>query len=97
MPSAFFSIKGKDNCLDATYRYLPPEDIPQGIQGRKALVENGDSCLIPDSSPAGCLRLYGQSQLSLSLDDGQQSPYLKGTATRVSTGEYKEYLLSLLP
>ena len=28
-----------------------------------------------DSSPAGCLRLYGQSQLSLSLDDGQQSPY----------------------
>ena len=28
-----------------------------------------------DSSPAGCLYLYGQSQLSLSLDDGQQSPY----------------------
>ena len=28
-----------------------------------------------DASPAGCLRLYGQSQLSLSLDDGQQSPY----------------------
>lgn len=38
--------QGKRYCLDATYRYLPPEDIPQGIQGRKALVENGDSCLI---------------------------------------------------
>ena len=53
--------QGKRYCLDAPYRYLPPEDIPQGIQGRKALdvyKRQGDillldeQCAAPDGADA---------------------------------------------
>ena len=87
--------QGKRYCLDATYRYLPPEDIPQGIQGRKALVENGDSCLILTLPQQDASASTDSLNYHYRLMTDSNPPTLKGTATRVSTGEYKEYLLSL--
>ena len=87
--------QGQSYCLDATYRYLPLEGIPQGIQGRKALVENGDSYLIqnlprPDASASTDSLNYHYRLMA------DSNPLvLKGIATRISTGENKEYLLSL--
>ena len=87
--------QGKRYCLDAPYRYLPPEDIPQGIQGRKALVENGDSCLILTLPQQDASTSTDSLNYHYRLMTDSNPPTLKGTAIRVSTGEYKEYLLSL--
>ena len=87
--------QGKSYCLDATYRYLPPEDIPQGIQGRKALVENGDSCLIQTLPQRDASASTDSLNYHYRLMTDSNPPALKGTATRTSTGEYKEYLLNL--
>lgn len=82
-------------CLDATHRYLPLEAIPQGIQGREALVEDGTQCRIEaldyaDSPTATDSLLY---RYRLVTDNA--TPLLQGNVRRSATGENKEWLLHL--
>lgn len=94
MPSAFFSIREK--ILPGCHLPIPTaRRHPQGIQGRKALVENGDSCLILTLPQQDASASTDSLNYHYRLMTDSNPPTLKGTATRVSTGEYKEYLLSL--
>lgn len=87
--------QGKMYCLDATNRYLSLEDIPEGVQGRKVLVENGADCRIetlplpkePSATDSLCYRY------ELSVEGAAFA--LKGTVSRQCTGMNKELLLNL--
>ena len=83
--------QGQTYCLDATHRYISPETIPQEIQGRKALVEDGTDCLVQTlprpESPTATDSLHYHYHLT-------DAPALEGIATRTCTGEHQELLLS---
>lgn len=87
--------QGKTYCLDATSRYLSLDDIPQGVQGRTALVENGDSCLIQRLPRLDASASTDSLNYRYRLIADSKAPALEGSAVRISSGENKEYLLSL--
>lgn len=84
--------QGQTYCLDATHRYIPLETIPQEIQGRKALVENGTDCLVQTLPQPEIPTATDSLHYHYHLTD---APSLEGTATRTCTDEHKEILLSL--
>lgn len=87
--------QGKLYCLDATNRYLALEDIPEGIQGRKVLVENGADCSIETlprpEEPSAIDSLYYRYELS--PDSAVFA--LKGTVSRQCSGMNKGIILNL--
>lgn len=84
--------QGQSYCLDATHRYIPLETIPQGIQGRKALIENGANCLVQPLPQPESPTATDSLRYHYHLTD---EPALEGTAVRTCTGENKEIMLSL--
>lgn len=85
--------QGKSYCLDATHRYLPLEAVPQELQGRKALVEDGEHCFVlplpsPETPPFTDSLVYRYRLIA-------DSPALEGIVTRTSAGENKEALLGI--
>lgn len=84
---------GKTYYLDATHNHIPLEFIPEGIQGREALVENGPDCIVqslpvlPASASTDSLRC----NYTLTLQAGEV--ILQGTAERHWSGQMKESFL----
>lgn len=74
-----------------TYR---PKTSPK-VYKAESTGRNGDSCLILTLPQQDASASTDSLNYHYRLMTDSNPPTLKGTATRVSTGEYKEYLLSL--
>lgn len=87
--------QGKTYYLDATYKYIPLDAIPKGIQGRETLIENGEECLlqtlpVPDYSSSTDSLHYAYHLVT----DGKTRS-LEGEVLRTWSGEMKEFFLNL--
>ena len=85
-------LNGQMRFLDATYRYVPVDYVPQTFQGKEAMIENGDHCMmaivpvLPVSSSTDSLSYDYQ------LDTSTYN--LNGQAFYAVSGELKEELLT---
>ena len=78
--------------LDATFHYIPADYVPQHIQGRQAMVEDGDDCqlvTIPKMTASASVdSLCYEYQLDVS------KRLLHGRVTRSLLGEMKEFFMT---
>lgn len=86
--------QGKTYYLDATNEYIPLEFIPESIQGREAMIENGEECIVQTvpilDSSASTDSLY----YTCTLSGEQTDRVLQGRATRSWSGDMKEFFLT---
>lgn len=86
--------QGKTYYLDATNEYIPLEFIPGSIQGREAMIENGEECIVQTvpilNSSASTDSLY----YTCTLSGEQTDRVLQGKATRSWSGDMKEFFLT---
>lgn len=86
--------QGKTYYLDATNEYIPLEFIPESIQGREAMIENGEECIVQTvpilDSSASTDSLY----YTCTLSGEQTDRVLQGKATRSWSGDMKEFFLT---
>jgi len=87
--------QGKTHYLDATYEYIPLDVIPEGIQGRQALIENGDSCLLQTLPVLDCSFSTDSLHYAYRLATDGEVKSLEGKVTRIWSGEMKEFFLTL--
>lgn len=85
----------KTHYLDATYEYIPLDVIPEGIQGRQALIENGDSCLLQTLPVLDCSFSTDSLHYAYRLATDGEVKSLEGEVTRIWSGEMKEFFLTL--
>ena len=87
-------LSGKTYYLDATNEYIPLEFIPGSIQGREAMIENGEECIVQTvpilDSSASTDSLY----YTCTLSGEQTDRVLQGRATRSWSGDMKEFFLT---
>ena len=50
--------RGKTYYLDATNEYINAEFIPESIQGREAVIENGENCIVHTLPTVSYTHLY---------------------------------------
>lgn len=86
---------GRTYWLDATNRYIPITHVPGNLQGREALVENGDEGILqtlPIMPPnASTDSLHYTYQLEMGAD---QVPMLTGTVSDSWCGDMKEMIMN---
>lgn len=85
--------EGKTYYLDATHNYIPIEFIPESIQGREALIEDGAHCLVqslPILPPATSTDSI-HCNFTLAIQGGEA--FLQGTAERHWSGQLKELFM----
>ena len=84
---------GQTLFLDATFHYIPAGYVPQQIQGRQAMMEDGDNCqllTIPKMAPTASV-----DSLRYDYQTDVTSGHLYGRVECTLTGEMKEYFMNI--
>ena len=86
--------RGKTYYLDATNEYINPEFIPGSIQGREAVIENGEDCIVHILPILNSNASTDSLSYTCTLSDKQTNKVLQGNATRSWSGDMKEFFLT---
>ena len=86
--------QGKTYYLDATNEYIPLEFIPGSIQGREAMIENGEECIVQTVSILDSSASTDSLYYTCTLSGEQTDRVLQGRATRSWSGDMKEFFLT---
>ncbi len=78
--------------LDATAQYIPYTHVPYSIQGKDALVHNGDSYLMLRVPESGAKSATDNLVYTYIISDGA----MIGKATRTLAGDAKEHIMRLI-
>lgn len=86
--------QGKTYYLDATNEYINAEFIPESIQGREAVIENGENCIVHTLPMLNSSASTDSLSYICSLSDKQTNKVLQGNVTRSWSGDMKEFFLT---
>lgn len=86
--------QGNTYYLDATNEYIPPEFVPGSIQGREAVIEDGEACILQTLPTPGSSASTDSLHYACTLSGKQAEWALQGKATRCWSGDMKELFLT---
>lgn len=86
--------QGKTYYLDATNEYINAEFIPESIQGKEAVIENGENCIVHTLPMLNSSASTDSLSYICSLSDKQTNKVLQGNVTRSWSGDMKEFFLT---